>query len=347
MAKLMIMPSARSRYVKDDNMNLIFKILIAISVVMVLSNYIMYGFMYGIKQLLMILVALLATREIEILFYTHDKNITREEAKNLIQKSYYKVTALIFVLLVPIGTPLWLTALGAVIATLLGKLLFGGYHHMVFHSSLVGFIFLTEGWKNLVGGVTFAPAFDNYLLELLFDNKFFNETLSLSRLFGYGNSLFSADALNVYEYQYQLGDILSGLVPGVMVSGILLLLALLFLIYKKAVNYVVPTTMIFAFVVTSFLTNGFDIAMTFYQLFTGSFLFVTVFVATDFITTPIPDKGKVIFGIIAGSLTIFIRNGSEYNEGVVFAVLFMMMLTPFLNTALKKKPVKKVVKKEA
>ena len=71
--------------------------------------------------------------------------------------------------MIPIGTPLWLTALGAVLATLLGKLIFGGFHHMVFHSSLVGVMFVTMGWRQLVSGVAFSPAFDNDLIKLIFD----------------------------------------------------------------------------------------------------------------------------------------------------------------------------------
>lgn len=346
MAKLMIMPSARTRYVKDNNMDLIYKLLVIVSIVLVLSNYVMYGFMYGLKLVLMILLALFATREIEILFYTHDKDIDRTQAKELIQKSYYKVTALIFVLLIPVGTPLWLTALGAVIASMLGKLLFGGFHHMVFHASLVGYIFLSEGWTQLVNGVKFSPAFDNYIIDLIFNNKFFNETLSLSRLFGQGNSLYTVDSASALDTTYSLNEVITGLAPGVTVSGVLLLGMLLFLIFKKAVNYIVPTTMILTFLITSFLVSG-SIETAIYQLFVGSFLFVVVFVSTDFITTPIPDSGKVIFGLVAGMLTVFIRNGSEYSEGVIFAVLFMMMLTPFLNTVLKKKPVKKAPVKKA
>jgi electron transport complex protein RnfD len=254
--------------------------------------------------------------------------------------------------MIPVGTPLWLSGVGAAIATLLGKLLFGGFHHMVFHSSLVGYIFLTEGWTALLKGVEFSTAFDNYLINLLFNNSFFNEVLYIGRIFGLDGPLFDVSSMETVLGQvtnnsvtYSLLDTMIGAVPGVLVSGILLLAFLIYLIIKKAVNYVVPVTMIGSFLLTVFLTNGFDVNVVLYHLFSGAFLFVVVFVSTDFITTPIPSIGKVIFGIVAGSLTVFIRNGANYEEGVVFGVLFMMMLTPMMNTMFKKAPKKKVVKK--
>ena len=349
--KLMIMPSARSRYVKDENMKLIYSLLLFISAIMIVTNWYMYGFMYGLKLVLMILVGLFITREMEILFYTHDKDIDRAQAKELIQKSYYKVTALLFILLIPVGTPLWLTGVGAIIATLLGKLLFGGFHHMVFHSSLVGYIFLTEGWRALVSGVKFTTAFDNYLLNLIFNNDFFNNTLYIGRLFGEASPVFNVDTYqtalsNTSSIPYSMEAIMLGLVPGITVSGLVLLGMLLFMIIKKTVNFILPITIIGSFLVTAFIIGDFSLEFVMYQLFSGMFLFVVVFITTDPITTPIPTKGKIIFGVIAGALTMIIRNGVQYEEGVVFAVLFMMMLTPMLNQMLKKKPVKKVPKKD-
>ena len=181
------------------------------------------------------------------------------------------------------------------------------------------------------------------------DNDFFNNTLSLSKLFGGNEVLFDAS-----NYQtalssiglYSLTDIMIGLVPGVLFSGVLLLGVLLYLIIRKHVNYIVPTVTIVSFIVFTLIMNQFNLDIMFYHLFSGSFLFIVVFISIDPITTPIPTTGKVIFGIVVGALTVFIRNGETYEEGIVFAILFMMMLTPMLNTVFKKKPVKKVPKKD-
>lgn len=348
--KLMLLPSARSKFVKEKNMDLIFKTLLVLSALMVLQNYYMYSFMHGMKLVIMIVLAIIVTRETEILFYSHDKDIDREAAKGLITKSYPKITALIYALLIPIGTPFWLVIIGAILATLLGKLLFGGFAHMVFHSSLVGVMFVTRGWPSLGNSVNFSKSFDHDILSLLFDNKFFNETLSIGSIFdpaSYQTILEKLGAGQAVDFL----DILLGTVPGIVGSGLVILLVFAFLVYKKAVDWVAPVSLILSFLITGLiigLVNGENIMFPIYHLFSGSLLFIVVFVVTDPITTPIPKSGKVVFGVIAGALTMFIRNGTAFEEGIVFAVLFMMMLTPMLNAELKKKPAprKIPVKKE-
>ena len=332
--KIMLWPSARTKFVKDDNMKFIFYSLIILSIVMVFLNYYMFSFMYAIKLVLMIIVAIIVTVESEILFYT------------------------IYVLLIPIGTPLWLVGLGALLATFLGKLLFGGFHHMIFHSSLVGVIFVTLGWPGLVDGVAFMTSFDNDIINLLFNNNFFNETLGFGGLFDATNytpvltMLQNFKGVVVFSFNglmYSLNDVFLGLAPGIVGSGLALILILTGLVIKKAVNWVVPVIMIGSFLLTGFIiayANGSDVLFPIYHLFSGSFLFVVVFIATDPITTPIDTRGKIIFAVIAGSLTMIIRNAGTYDEGVFFAIGFMMMLTPMLNQSFKKKPAKKTAPKK-
>lgn len=358
--KIMLWPSARSKFIKDGNMKLIYRSLVVISIVMIFLNYYMYGFMYGLKLALMIWLSVLVTKESEILFYTIDKDITREESKNLIKKSYPRITALIYVLLIPIGTPLWLVVVGAILATLLGKLLFGGFHHMVFHSALVGVILVTLGWPGLGNGVVFSTSFDNYLLELLFDNTFFNETFSIGNAYlpesatalqAMTDLISSSGTFLMSGFDYTLSDVFLGITPGIIGSGLVLILVAVFLILKKAINYVTPLFMVLSFSLTALiisLSNGYDMSYIVFQLLSGSFLFVALFIASDPITSPIDDKGKIVYGVIAGALTMIIRHAGTNSEGVYYAVGFMMMLTPMLNAAFKAKPKKKAApKKEA
>jgi electron transport complex protein RnfD len=326
--------------------------------------------MYGFKLLLMILIAIIATIETEILFYTIDKDINRQESKELIKKSYPKITALIYVLLIPIGTPLWLVGLGAILATLLGKLLFGGFHHMVFHSSLVGVIFVTLGWPGLVDSVPFMTSFDNYIIDLIFNNSFFNETLSIGNLYDPASIPTLDHILNVISDWgyfgdnssiYSLKEVFIGISPGVIAGAVFIIPISVFLVFKKAINWVTPVSMILSFTLIAwiiaitnkveiheglFIRVPHDMSYIWYQLFSGSFLFVVIFITTDPITTPINDKGKIIFGLIAGSLTMLIRNAGTNTEGVFYAVGFMMMLTPMINAGFKAKPKKKALPKK-
>lgn len=347
--RIMLLPSVRSKFVKDEHMTLIYRSLLLIAAVMVIVNWYLFSFMYGIKLVIMIVISIVVTKEIETIFYQHDKEITREESQELIKKSYPKITALIYVLLIPLGTPLWLVAIGAVLATFLGKLIFGGFHHMVFHSSLVGVMFVTLGWSQVENSATFTTSFDNTVLKLLFDHKFFNETLSLGSKFNPDSYMTSLQMLQSGD-NYPFMDVLFGLTPGIIVSGLLVIILGAFLRYKKAMNLTIPVTFITSFLVTSYviaISNDLDMLYPIHQLFSGSMLFVVFFAATNPITAPVPFKGKVIFGLIAGSFTMLIRNGTEYTEGVLFAVLLMQMLTPMLNQWFKaKKPVKKVAPKK-
>lgn len=348
-AKLMIFPSARSRYLSDKGMRTMYRTLLILGALMVLQNWYLFSFMHGIKLVLMIVLSIIATREVEILFYSHDKEIDRVQSKELITKSYPEVTALLFALLLPVGTPLWLTVIGAILATVVGKLLFGGFHHMVFHTSLVGFLFVTLGWSGLSVGAEFANSFDNYLLELLFDNDFFNNTLSIrSDQLPYDLLALSSGA------NYALSKLIFGLVPGVLGVPIVMLGMFGYLVYQKVINWITTTSMIGSILFVTMiiaLVNGYNvIEYPLYQLFGGMFLFVAIFLASDPITTPIPTAGKVVYGVLAGVLTVFLRNGDNfqngtYIQGVVFAVLFMSMLTPMLNVEFGKKK-KKVVKKD-
>lgn len=344
--KIMLIPSARSKFVKDQHMEILYKSLLLVAFVMVITNWYLFSFMHGIKLVLMVVLSIIVTREVEILFYQHDKDIEREESKELIKKSYPEVTALIYVLLIPLGTPLWLVMIGALLATLLGKLIFGGFHHMVFHSSLVGAVFVIFGW-DIADTQDFTTSFDNNILKLLFDNSFFNETLSIGSAFDASSYVTSLEFMKTGNF-YQYTDVLFGLVPGVLVSGLLLLAIGLYLMIKKYIDYIIPVSFIGSFLVTALIigmVNDYTYLYPMFQLFSGSLLFVVLFAATCPITSPLDYKGKIIFGVIAGSLTMFIRNGSEYNEGVLFAVLFMQMLTPMFNMWFKPKKKKKPVKK--
>lgn len=347
--KLMIFPSARSRYLSDKGMKTMFYTLLLLAALMVLQNWYLYSFMHGVKLILMVVLSIVVTKEVEILFYSHDKDIDRAQSKELIAKSYPEVTALLFALLLPVGTPLWLTVIGAILATVVGKLLFGGFHHMVFHTSLVGFLFVTLGWNGLSINAEFANSFDNYLLKLLFDNDFFNNILSI------GNAFLPSDPLALSSFgSYDVASMIFGIAPGILGIGIVMIGMFFYLVYNKVINWITTTSMIGTLLVISIiiaLVNGYNpIEYPLHQLFGGMFLFVAIFLASDPITTPIPTKGKVIYGVLVGALTMFMRNGDNFQNGtyiqaVVFAVLFMSMLTPMLNVELGKKK-KKVVKKD-
>jgi electron transport complex protein RnfD len=78
--------------------------------------------------------------------------------------------------------------------------------------------------------------------------------------------------------------------------------------------------------------------MPVYNLFTGGVLIGAIFMATDYVTSPQTSKGRIVFGIGCGLLTVVIRLFGNYPEGVSFAILFMNVLVPFINKWTMTKP---------
>ena len=186
---------------------------------------------------------------------------------------------------------------------------------------------LSVGCKVMTIGQYLAPTKDHLQVVEYITPEKFEEYKNKFGEYDFGDKEYS------YEYEKELG-------PGILGIGIVMLGMFGFLVYKKVINWITTTSMIGSLLVISFiiaLFNGYNVVYyPLFQLFGGMFLFVAIFFASDPITTPIPTIGKVLFGILVGAITMFIRNGDTfmngtYIQGVVFAVLFMSMLTPLLN----------------
>ena len=123
------------------------------------------------------------------------------------------------------------------------------------------------------------------------------------------------------------------------VSAIAILIGGLFLIWKKIISPIIPcafiaTVFVFALIyygVTGGMGDANAIQMAIFHVCAGGVMFGAFFCATDYVTSPIMDKGKLIFGIGCGAVTMIIRLWCSFPEGVSFAILFMNMLTPLID----------------
>ncbi|MFA5658293.1 MAG: RnfABCDGE type electron transport complex subunit D, partial [Oscillospiraceae bacterium] len=109
----------------------------------------------------------------------------------------------------------------------------------------------------------------------------------------------------------------------------------LLLIFSKVISPTTPIAFIGTVAFFSFVSGG-DVL---YQILSGSLLFGAVFMATDYVTTPITPKGKIIFGIGCGVVTFAIRQWGALPEGVSYSILLMNILTPYIDKISKTKPV--------
>jgi Na+-translocating ferredoxin:NAD+ oxidoreductase subunit D len=237
------------------------------------------------------------------------------------------LTGLLLAMLLPATTPWWAVIVGSFVAIFLGKQVFGGLGGNPFNSVLVGWVVLRLSWPAAVG--------------------LFSEPVSFSG--GWGSLFLMDDSelpLGILKYGdnggiasiYGLWPGLIGSVPGgVGSTSVLALLAGgLYLIYRRIINWPVPVGFLgglFLFGLIFWLTDsqGDLYANPVYHLIYGYTMIGAFFLATDSTTSPYTFIGGLVYGIGAGVLTMIIRYWGAYQDGVIFALLFLNALTPVLD----------------
>lgn len=237
------------------------------------------------------------------------------------------VTGLLLAFNLPAGFPLWMAVIGSFFAIVIVKQLFGGVGQNFANPAISARIFLmisfatpmtswlipsrAEGGIELVAGAT--P------LALMWDNKI---------------SLLPS-----------LGDMFFGLRGGCLgeTCTLALLLGGAYLLARRIITPAIPLAFLGTIAVMSLLL-GVD---PLYNLLAGGAMLGAFFMATDYTTSPSTEKGKIIFAIGCGLITMIIRVYGSYPEGVSFAILFMNILTPHINSLTRTRPFSTVPPKKA
>lgn len=236
----------------------------------------------------------------------------------------FLVTGLIFPLVLPPTTPLWVVAVGVAFGVFFGKEVFGGTGKNIFNPALVGRLFVTIAFPEMLSASWRAPFTD---------------------------AITSATPLNLFRTGLPMppiGDLLFGLTPGSMgeLFRIGVIAGGLFLLVTRVANWRVPLAYLATVVALSALGNAFapgKIAPPQIQLLTGGLLFGAFFMATDPVTSPETAAGKFIAGVMLGIITVLIRGLSGYSEGVMFSIILMNTFAPLVDhlvLSVKYRPVK-------
>jgi hypothetical protein len=132
----------------------------------------------------------------------------------------------------------------------------------------------------------------------------------------------------------KLTDLLLGLNGGAIgeTCAIALLLGLVYLLVRRVISWHIPVSFVGTVFVLSLFMEGFDFVRALALILSGALFIGAFFMATDYVTSPTTPAGKVIFGVGAGLLTFLIRYFGVYPEGVSFAILFMNILTPYIDS---------------
>ena len=225
------------------------------------------------------------------------------------------VTGLLLAMNLPVTVPLWMPVVGSFFAIVVVKQLFGGIGKNFVNPALCARVFLFS-WA---GEMTAFP-------------KFGERVTSLAVTLAEGDIVAGATPLAALKNgelpEVGVVDMAMGNISGCIgeTSALLLLIGLVYLLARKIINLRIPVAFIGTVAVLTFLfpQGGNDnLSWMAYQLLSGGLLLGAIFMATDYVTSPITKLGQVIFGIGCGVLTVVIRYFGGYPEGVSYAILIM------------------------
>lgn len=241
------------------------------------------------------------------------------------------ITGLLLGLSLPAGLPLWMTALGAAFAIVFGKQVWGGLGQNVFNPALVGRAFLQGAFP--VAITTWPSAGGGFLT--LHGDLF---ALPLTRPLP--DAVTSATPLGLLKFEGKgtaLTDLVVGSTGGSLgeTAALVILAGGIYLTWRGYLNWRVPVSVIVTVMALSAILHLVDATKpdALFMVFSGGLMLGAVYMATDMVTSPITNLGNWVFGVGIGILVVVIRVWSGLPEGVMYAILFMNALTPFINRA--------------
>jgi len=219
------------------------------------------------------------------------------------------VTGILLAFNLPSTAPWWIAVAGSAFAIVIVKQIFGGLGFNFLNPALAGRAFLMASWSSHLTTGFINPATD---------------------------AVASATPLAIIKGSAtgqlpSIMDMLLGNIPGVIgeTSSILLILGGIYLLYRGTIKWIIPVCYIGTVAVLALIVDGGS--MLPYHVLGGGLMLGAFFMATDYATSPVTDKGKVIFAVGAGLLTMVIRKVGGYPEGVSYSILLMNILTPMID----------------
>lgn len=244
----------------------------------------------------------------------------------------------------PSNLPIWIVIIGALVAIGVGKMTFGGLGCNPFNPALVGRCFLLVSfpvqmttWPKVGQLLSYTDAETAATpLSIMKEAIKTNDASVLDKLPDSMSMLLGNPGLN--NGAGTIGEI----------CALALLLGLVYMLWKKIITWHIPVSIIATVFVFSGILHLCNPAYPapLAELFSGGLMLGAIFMATDYVTSPMNYKGQLVYGVAIGFLTVVIRNWGAYPEGMSFAILIMNAFTPLINSYIKPKRYGEVVKKE-
>lgn len=239
------------------------------------------------------------------------------------------LTGVLLAFNLPASLPWWLVVLGSIVAIGIGKMAFGGLGNNVFNPALVGRVFLLISYP---AQMTTWPVPASLASQV--DGSTMATPLAVMKGVIHGMPA-SGNGSNIW-------DLALGLMPGSMgeTAAIALLLGFGYMLVRRIITWHTPVAIFAGVVLVGGLTHLINPSLypsISFHLLSGGLMLGAIFMATDYVTSPITPRGQLIYGFAIGVITVIIRLFGSYPEGMSFAILIMNAFTPLINNYVKPK----------
>lgn len=324
MSKLLTISNAPHIHAKDTTQSLMNDVIFALLPALVASVY-----FFGTGAIIVTLVSVASCVLFEFLI---QKYILKGPVT--ITNGSAIVTGLLLAFNLPSNIPVYIIIIGSLVAIGIAKMTFGGLGNNPFNPALVGRVFLL---------ISFPVKMTSWPVP----NGFHT---------GYADAVTGATPLAFVKEGIKNGESLSGLmdkVPTHMqmfyghmggsmgeVAAVALLLGLVYMLIRKTITWHIPVSVLGSVAIFTgilWLIDPSKNADPLFHLLTGGVMLGAIFMATDYVTSPMTHKGMILYGILIGVITVIIRVFGSYPEGVSFAILIMNAFVPLINLTMKPK----------
>ncbi len=259
------------------------------------------------------------------------------------------LTGWLLAMTLPPWAPWWIAVVGALLAIIVGKQVFGGIGQNLFNPAMVARVALLISFPlEMTSWVKPLPLFSDSApgliesLRITFDLQNEFDAVSSATILGHiktelgqGNALtpILTDAFD--SLNFAIGSVAGSLGE---TSAILILLGGLLLIYRGIISWHIPFSMLLSITLLASIFHWFNAESyppALYHLLSGATLLGAFFIATDLVTSPVTKTGQLIFGASCGALVFIIRSWAAYPEGMAFAVMLMNGVTPMIDHYIK------------
>lgn len=236
------------------------------------------------------------------------------------------LTGVLLAFNLPASIPWWIIVIGAVVAIGVGKISYGGLGRNLFNPALVGRVFLLISFPVQMTSFPVVTDATSGATPLAFVKEALKKGESLSSVMP---SINYSDMF-LGNMSGSLGEIAAGA----------LLLGFIYLLWRKVITWHIPVAVLGSMAIFSgilHLASPEEYVTPLFHLLAGGAMLGAIFMATDYVTSPMNTRGAIIYGIGIGVITILIRTYGAYPEGISFAILIMNATVPLINNMVKPK----------